>query len=65
MVIAQEFINSGDSLYLVHRRIKVSTLEKLNNDQINELKEFYNCDKVFKKDDNYLFVRSVEEAIIV
>lgn len=65
MIITQEFINSGDSLYLVHRKIKVSTLEKLNNDQINELNDFYNCDKVFKKDDNYLFVRSVEEATII
>lgn len=65
MIVAQEFINSGDSMYLVHRKIKVSTLEKLDNDQVNELKDFYNCDKVFKNDGYYLFVRQVEEAILV
>ena len=65
-MLPREFVNYQNKLYTVYRKIKQSSIKE---GSINDVKELWNCDVVVKSrnnnDDTLLFLKQVEEAIIV
>lgn len=65
-MLNKELVNYQDKLYWVYRRIKHSQVKE---GSVNDLKEFWYCDMVVRnrnqQDDTLLFLREIEEAVIV
>lgn len=55
-------INFQDTLYIIKRTIKETTIPEEN---VQEYKEYLDCDTVLKKDGIYYFVNKIEEAQII
>ena len=66
MFLNRELVKYKDKLYWVYRKIRN---EQIKEGYINDIKEFWKCDLVVKSkinnDDNLLFLREIEDAIIV
>ena len=62
----KEFVNYQDKLYWVYRKIK---RHQVKEGSVSDLKDFWRCDVVVKSknqnDELLLFMREIEEAIIV
>jgi len=62
----KEFVNYQDKLYWVYRKIKQ---HQVKEGSLSDLKDFWRCDVVVKSknqnDELLLFMREIEEAIIV
>jgi hypothetical protein len=65
-VIPKEMVVYQNKLYYVYRKLKTS---QIKDGYVNEIKEFWMCDVVVKnkinQDENLLFLREIENAIIV
>jgi hypothetical protein len=65
-MLSKELVNYQDKLYWVYRKIKHSQVKE---GSVNDLKEFWYCDMVVRnrnqQDDTLLFLREIEEAVIV
>ena len=65
-MLNKELVNYQVKLYWVYRRIKHSQVKE---GSVNDLKEFWYCDMVVRnrnqQDDTLLFLREIEEAVIV
>ena len=65
-MVPREFVNYQDKLYWIYRKVKH---HQVKEGSINDLKEFWLCDMVVRNknqnDDTLLFLREIEEAIIV
>jgi len=65
-MVPKEFVNYQDKLYWIYRKVKH---HQVKEGSINDLKEFWMCDMVVRNknqdDDALLFLREIEEAIIV
>jgi hypothetical protein len=66
MMLPREYVNYEDKLYWVYRKVKHYQVKE---GSINDLKEFWLCDMVVRNknqnDDTLLFMREIEEAVIV
>ena len=66
MFLNRELVKYKDKLYWVYRKIRN---EQIKEGYINDIKEFWKCDLVVKSkinnDDNLLFLKEIEDAIIV
>jgi len=60
--IAKQVVNWEDSLYIVKRTLKESTMPE---EFSNEYKEYIGVDKILKKNGMYYFVVKIEEAQLV
>lgn len=60
--IAKQVVNWEDSLYIIKRTLKESTMPE---EFANEYKEYIGVDKVLKKNGMYYFVVKIEEAQLV
>ena len=62
----KELVNYQNKLYWVYRKIRQS---QVKDGSISDLKEFWMCDMVIRNknqtNDTLLFMREIEEAIIV
>ena len=65
-MLTKELVNYQDKLYWIYRKVKH---HQVKEGSINDLKEFWLCDMVVRNknqnDDTLLFLREIEEAIIV
>jgi len=65
-MLTKELVNYQDKLYWIYRKVKH---HQIKEGSINDLKEFWICDMVIRNknqtDDTLLFLREIEEAIIV
>jgi len=65
-MLQKEIVNYQDKLYWIYRKVKH---HQVKEGSINDLKEFWLCDMVVRNknqnDDTLLFLREIEEAIIV
>jgi len=60
--ISKQVVNWEDSLYIIKRTLKESTMPE---EFANEYKEYIGVDKVLKKNGMYYFVVKIEEAQLV
>lgn len=56
-------INNNGNLYVLIRRIKKINFTELNI--VKEYKEYIFCDHVLQDNEYYLFVRNIDDAIII
>jgi hypothetical protein len=65
-MVPKEFVNYQDKLYWIYRKVKH---HQVKEGSVNDLKEFWMCDMVVRNknqdDDALLFLRVIEEAVIV
>jgi hypothetical protein len=65
-MLPREYVNYQDKLYWIYRKVKH---HQVKEGSINDLREFWICDMVVRNknqtDDTLLFLREIEEAIIV
>jgi hypothetical protein len=65
-MLPREYVNYQDKLYWIYRKVKH---HQVKEGSVNDLKEFWICDMVVRNknqtDDTLLFLREIEEAIIV
>jgi hypothetical protein len=65
-MVPKEFVNYQDKLYWIYRKVKH---HQVKEGSVNDLKEFWYCDMVVRnrnqQDDTLLFLREIEEAVIV
>ena len=65
-MLPREYVNYQDKLYWIYRKVKH---HQVIEGSVNDLKEFWICDMVVRNknqtDDTLLFLREIEEAIIV
>lgn len=66
-MLSKELIKYQDRLFYVYRRVRQGLI---NEDRIQEVKEFWFCDIVLKQktssnDEVYLFLREIVDAVIV
>lgn len=65
-MLPREYINYQDKLYWIYRKVKH---HQVKEGSVNDLKEFWICDMVVRNknqtDDLLLFLREIEEVIIV
>ena len=65
-MLTKELVNYQDKLYWIYRKVKH---HQVKEGSINDLKEFWLCDMVVRNknqnDDTLLFLREIEESIIV
>jgi hypothetical protein len=65
-MLQKEIVNYQDKLYWIYRKVKH---HQVKEGSINDLKEFWLCDMAVRNknqnDDTLLFLREIEEAIIV
>ena len=60
--ITTHVLNFNDTLYILKRTIKESTIPE---DQVQSYKNYLGCDTVLKKDGIYYFANKIEEAQLV
>lgn len=65
-MLNKELLKYQDKLYYVFKKLKQSQVKE---GYINDVKEWWNCDVVVKSrqqnDDTLIFLREIEDAIIV
>ncbi len=65
-MIQKEMVVYQNKLYYVYRKLRT---HQVKEGRINDIKEFWRCDVVVKnriqQDENLLFLREIEDAIIV
>jgi hypothetical protein len=65
-MLNKELIKYQNKLYYVYKKLRQSQVKE---GYVNDVKEWWNCDVVVKSrqqnDDNLLFLREIEDAIIV
>jgi len=65
-MLPREYVNYQDKLYWIYRKVKH---HQVKEGSVNDLREFWICDMVVRNknqtDDTLLFLREIEEAIIV
>lgn len=59
------FVEYKDKLYTVERQIKESSLSINENSSVNDLIEYFRCDKILKKDGFYFFCKEVMDTEII
>lgn len=59
------FVEFKDKLYTVERQIKESSLSLDENSSINDLIEYFGCDKILKKEGFYFFCKEVTDVEII
>lgn len=64
MIGREMFIQRGDELFVVRRRMKKSMFETTQHLKLF-IDEFYTCDHVMAQDDHYLLCDRVDDAKIV
>lgn len=64
MISTANIINTGDALFEIYRVFKESRFEGIDSELIKEFCDEIYCDKVFKKDGHYIFVREIKNAEI-
>jgi hypothetical protein len=60
MILGTEVISFSDNLFQV-----VRTFRSSENFPIDEVKEFYGCDTVLKRDERLYICRKIEEAQVI
>jgi len=60
--ITTPVLNFNDTLYILKRTIKESTIPE---DQVQSYKNYLGCDTVLKKDGIYYFANKIKEAQLV
>jgi len=60
--ISKQVVNWEDSLYIIKRTLKESTIPE---NMVQEYKEYIGADTVLKKNEIYYFAQKVEEAQLV
>jgi len=65
-MLPREYVNYDNKLYWVYRKVNQSQVKE---GSISDLKDFWMCDMVIRNknqtNDTLLFMREIEEAIIV
>ena len=60
----QNLIKVNDNAYEIIRTIKVSRVGE-DSDRVKAWVDFHHCDRAFKKDEHYYFVRDIIDAEII
>jgi hypothetical protein len=65
-MLPREYVNYDNKLYWVYRKVNQSQVKE---GSVSDLKDFWMCDMVIRNknqtNDTLLFMREIEEAIIV
>lgn len=65
-MLNKELVNYQNKLYYIFKRVRQNHIKE---GFVNDVKEWWKCDVVLKSkhqnDDNLLFLREIEDAIIV